>query len=144
MNMVRARGLILAVAALALLPASPSIAQSLAHRSFPTTAGAATVTSVRVTASNYNGKCSGDVSFTARIEASGPVTVEYRWVTDDGEQSTPSTLVFEQAGGKTVYMAIQGVVNAGKTSAKGWGALRIVAPNRVESNKAFYSAVCGD
>lgn len=144
MNLFRSVCTIMSVVALTLLPVPMSIARQQRPSTAPVSQDMAAVTNVRVTASNYNGKCSGDVSFTARIEVNGPVTVEYRWITDDGEEGMTSTLVFERAGGKNVYMAIQGVVNAGKKSAKGWGVLNIISPNRLASNKAFYSATCSE
>lgn len=103
------------------------------------------VTRVQVTASNYHGACSGDVTFTARIEAVGAGTVRYQWITDDGEGGMTGTLTFDGSNGaRRVYMSIQGVVNEGRKNRTGWGAIRVIEPNAVESNRASYNAVCGD
>jgi hypothetical protein len=102
------------------------------------------VTAVRATAvpDKYEGTCPGAgkrINFKGTITATGPLEVKYTWVRSDGAaDTTPHELKFTAAGTKQVsdYWEVA-------ESYRGWEALKITAPNQVQSPHAAFQLQCG-
>lgn len=97
------------------------------------------VTSVTASASppTYSGPCPYQFNFSAIITANGPGTVTYQWERSDGTSDLPQTISFGSAG--SVIVTTYWVLGA---PGPGWERVRILSPNSVLSNQAFFILNC--
>ncbi len=97
------------------------------------------VTSVTASASppSYSGSCPYQFNFSAIITANGSGTVNYQWERSDGTSDLPQSVSFSSAGSVvvTTYWVLGG-------SYSGWERVRILSPNSMLSNQAYFSLSC--
>lgn len=86
----------------------------------------------------YNGPCPVTIRFTGRITVRGRGTVRYTFARSDGATGPVRTLTFNGGSVQTV----QTTWTLSHPSFSGWQSLRILAPNPVESNRAFFRETC--
>jgi hypothetical protein len=86
---------------------------------------------------NWNGECSKELTFTAKIKANGPGVVKYHWERSDGTSLTVKTLTYSEAGSKTVT----DTWSPGVTTS-GWAAIYIDQPNHQLFTEASFTFTC--
>ena len=101
------------------------------------------VTAVRLQAgpANYTGTCPQEIVFLGRITSNGPGTVSYRFVRSDGAQGPVQQLRFNGPGTEPVRTTWT-LGASGKEYNQYWQVLKILEPNQMESNKAFFTLKC--
>jgi len=96
------------------------------------------VTSVIASASppSFSGPCPYQFNFSATITTNGPGTVTYQWERSDGTADPPQSISLVSAGSVvvTTYWVLGGT--------GGWERVRILSPNSVVSNEAFFVLNC--
>ncbi len=108
-----------------------------------------TATVYDVTAVTYNvvrdpvAGCPTNVTYTvnATIATNGPVTVNYMWVQSDGNNDKNNTLVFTDAGTKTVSREWK--LHLGSATNTRWMQIIITSPTYQEYGKATFDYTCG-
>lgn len=85
--------------------------------------------------------CSKKFVFVAEIKADGPMTVSYTWLHSDGTTVPAATLIFEEAGTKTVTTSWT-FRESGNLNENYWKQLKIIAPKELFSNKAEFNLYC--
>ena len=85
----------------------------------------------------YEGSCPKTVIFKGRITANGKGIVKYEFVRSDGAKARVQSLNFHAAGSKDVSTTWQ----LGR-SYSGWQAIRILSPQKMESNRARFQVRC--
>jgi hypothetical protein len=96
---------------------------------------------VSVNPTSFDGICPKRFNFTAKITASGPGIVRYRWLRSDGATAPVKNLVFKRAQTRTVTSIWQ-LGGPGKTYRGYWKKVEIVSPNPVVSNRALFDLTC--
>ena len=90
---------------------------------------------------SYSGLCPFTIKFTGEIAVRNitrpPLKVQYRFIRSDGALTPVETLIFYKPGSKKVTTTW----TIGK-SYSGWVAIKIIYPQNVESNKAYFKLVC--
>jgi hypothetical protein len=97
------------------------------------------VTSVTASASSpsYSGPCPYQFNFSATITTNGPGMVIYQWERSDGASSAPQTVYFGSAG--SIVVTTYWFLGA---PGPGWERVRILSPNSILSNEAFFILNC--
>jgi len=83
------------------------------------------------------GRCPITVSFSARITVDSGGTVKYQFVLNDGTVLPEETLVFQSPGSKVIHGSWE--FGASYTGSK---MLRIIEPQKIESNKMGINIAC--
>lgn len=97
---------------------------------------------MRADPSNFTGECPKRIEFSGRISViGGSGTVSYRLIRSDGARGPVETLTFDSPGSKTVSSSWR-LGGAGKTYNRYWRAIKILEPNPMESNKAYFTLKC--
>jgi hypothetical protein len=78
------------------------------------------------------------VHFTGRINATGPMDVNYQWIRSDNAAAQTQVLHFIRAGQLTINY--DWTVGGNST---GWVALRILPPQQLESKHVAFHGNCG-
>lgn len=101
------------------------------------------VTAVRLQAgpADYTGTCPQEIVFLGRITADGPGTVSYRFIRSDGAQGPVQQLRFSGPGTEPVRNTWR-LGAPGKEYIQYWQVLKVLEPNEMESNKAFFNLRC--
>ena len=89
----------------------------------------------------YSGSCPADIRFKGTITSEKPGKVQYTFIRSDGVLQPVETLDFSAPGAKEV----SAVWTAGGQKSQryeGWGAIKIVYPEVLESNKTAFRLVC--
>jgi len=92
---------------------------------------------VKVDPTKYSGKCPKRFEFTGYITVDKPGLVKYKWIRSDGARAPIKSIRFRKPGTRKVNSYWQ-------LSAEGehWKAIRILSPNKMVSNKAFFALKC--
>ena len=93
------------------------------------------------TVDGFSAPCSKKIVFVAEIKAAGPMTVSYTWLHSDGSTVPEATLIFEEAGTKTVTTSWT-FRESGNLNENYWKQLKIIAPMELFSNKAEFNLYC--
>ena len=96
---------------------------------------------VTVTPPSYEGECPKRFDFEAKITVDTPGTVKYQWTRSDGAIAPVRKLIFKQPGSEKVTSFWQ-LGSEGKRYIKYWKAIKILVPNRYDSEKAEFSLEC--
>ena len=101
------------------------------------------VTGVHVIAApvHHQGPCPATITFTGTIRVNHPGTVWYSWIRSDRARGPRLSLKFTEAGEQTVTTTWR-LGGAGLPRYHGWEAIRILGPNRMESNHAMFDIRC--
>jgi hypothetical protein len=86
---------------------------------------------------NKPNRCNEGFGVVGTITVNWPTTVQYRWERSDGASAPVETLVFQQAGSKTVTTGW----NIGRTYT-GWMRLQIISPSSFRSNQTAIVSQC--
>ncbi len=98
--------------------------------------------SMRADPSNFTGECPKRIEFSGRVSViGGSGTVSYRLIRSDGATGPVETLTFDGPGSKTISSTWR-LGGAGKTYNRYWRAIKILEPNPMESNKAYFTLKC--
>lgn len=89
----------------------------------------------------YDGPCPAVIKFTGKITTDGPATVQYTFARNDGASAPTSTLVFDGAGTKEVSTTWT-LGGAALPTYNGWEQIVIRAPNKTESDRAYFKLSC--
>ncbi|MDB4293066.1 hypothetical protein N9954_06615 [Maribacter sp.] len=89
----------------------------------------------------FSGPCSKIFDFEAEIKADGPMTVTYTWLRSDGVTAPEVTLVFEEAGVKTVSTSWT-LGESGNSYEGFWQQLKVISPEVMLSNKSEFDLHC--
>lgn len=90
---------------------------------------------------HHQGPCPATITFTGTIRVNHPGTVWYRWIRSDRARGPRLSIKFTHAGEQTVTTTWR-LGGPGLTQYRGWEAIRILAPNRMESNHAMFDILC--
>lgn len=102
------------------------------------------ITLVKLSAiDGFSGPCSKKFDFEGEIKADGPMTVAYTWLRSDGAIAPDSTLVFEEAGVKTVHTSWT-LGESGNSYEGYWQQLKVISPTEMLSNKSEFDLHCDD
>lgn len=93
------------------------------------------------TIEGFSRPCSKKFYFEAEIKADGPMTLTYTWLHSDGTTVPEATLIFEEAGTKTVTTSWT-FRESGNSDESNWKQLKIIAPRELLSNKAEFNLYC--
>ena len=93
-----------------------------------------------VNPASYSGSCPATFTFTGTIVVKGAGMLRYRWVRSDGAKGPIKGLVFKASGSRTVKSEWQ--LGATGQNTSGWQALRVISPERKESNRAEFTLKC--
>jgi hypothetical protein len=102
------------------------------------------VTEASLTAdvAGMSGPCPIRVVFRGYITANGPVTVKYTFTRSDGATGPAYAMEFKEAG----TQAVSTDWTLGDASAlphfEGWQAIKILSPNELNSDRAFFKGSC--
>jgi len=99
--------------------------------------------SVIVTPSSFHGLCPQRFMFAGKITGSGKGRVKCRWLRSDGNKSPVMFLDFTEAGAQIITTSWT-IGDTGKNYANFWGALQILSPTAITSNKAYFQLKCVD
>lgn len=101
------------------------------------------VTAIRLQAgpADFSGDCPQEIVFLGRITADGPGTVSYRFMRSDGAQGPIQQLTFKGAGTEPVRTTWR-LGASGKVYNRYWQVLKVLEPNEMESNKAYFNLKC--
>ena len=94
---------------------------------------------IEATPTSYRGPCPGLIRFAGKIQASAAGRVKYTYFRSDGGTGPEGFVDFEGPGVKTVEYTW----TLGGGHFEGWVAIRILFPNRYESNQAKFVLDCG-
>jgi hypothetical protein len=88
------------------------------------------------------GPCPIKVNFQGYIKTNGPGTVKYTFTRSDGATGPVHVLEFKEAGSQAV--STSWTLGNASTLPRfdGWQAIKILSPNYVESNQAWFKATC--
>jgi hypothetical protein len=88
---------------------------------------------------HYAGKCPKRFEFVGKITVNRPGVVKYRWIRSDGATTPVKTIRFLKRGIRT-----RTVTNYWQLSNPGkkWQAIRVLAPNVIQSNRAVFTLKC--
>ena len=86
---------------------------------------------------HFAGKCPKRFDFVGKITVNRPGVVKYRWIRSDGAIAPVKTIRFLRRGTRTVtsYWQLS-------TQGKHWQAIRVLAPNKLQSNRAVFTLKC--
>jgi hypothetical protein len=101
------------------------------------------VTGVHVVAApvHQQGQCPATITFTATIMVNHAGTVWYSWIRSDKARGPRLSLKFTHPGEQTVTTTWR-LGGPGLREYHGWEAIRIIGPNRMESNHAMFDLRC--
>jgi hypothetical protein len=87
---------------------------------------------------SYSGKCPKRFEFVGKITVNKPCVVKYKWIRSDNAVAPVKTLRFKRRGTRKVtsYWQLS-------TPGTHWKAIVILAPNKMQSNKAVFKLKCG-
>jgi len=88
----------------------------------------------------FSGTCPATFAFTGTIAAQGAGIVQYRWVRSDGAKGPVKSLLFKGSGIRTVKS--EWTLGTTGQHIKGWQVLRVISPERKESNRAEFKLTC--
>lgn len=98
--------------------------------------------SMRAKPSNFTGDCPKRIEFSGRISViGGSGTVSYRLIRSDGAKGPVETLTFDRPGSQSISSTWR-LGGPGKTYNRYWRAIKILEPNSMESNKAYFTLKC--
>jgi len=103
----------------------------------PPSSFAVTSVTASVSPPSYSGPCPYQFNFSAVIQTNGPGTLTYQWERDDGTHDLPQTVSVGYSG--TTVVTTYWVLGA---PGPGWERVRILSPNSVLSNQAFFVLNC--
>jgi len=86
----------------------------------------------------YDGQCPVTLNFNGEISASGKGQVQYTFIRSDGATAPTYTLEFNGADTK----AVDTTWTLSLPAFNGWVAIRILSPNELESEHAFFKGTC--
>jgi len=86
---------------------------------------------------SYVGPCPATITFKGRVIVNEPCRLKYRFLRSDGAGTPINELIFNNAGWKDVSMSW----TIG-TDYSGWVSLKIVYPQELESEKAYFKITC--
>ena len=97
------------------------------------------VTNVTAFASppSYTGPCPYQFNFSGTITTNGAGSVTYQWERSDGTSDAPQTVSFASAG--SIVVTTYWFLGGGGTD---WERIRILSPNSMVSNEAFFTLNC--
>ena len=95
----------------------------------------------RADPTEYKGKCPVKISFTGRISVlGGNGRVSYRVVRSDGASAPIETIHFSSSGTKDIE--VDWTIGGPSTRYEGWQSVKILEPQEMESNKAYFKIQC--
>lgn len=90
---------------------------------------------------SYVGDCPHKFTFEGKIKVTGPTTVKYTWVGNDNTFNKVDTLIFTQAGEKSIPSRTWSFGAAGQ-DLTGYKQIKILSPNEMLSEKANFKLSC--
>jgi tetratricopeptide (TPR) repeat protein len=114
------------------VPPAPAVRNEKDQRAFQVTA-----VSLRADPENHSGPARVAIRFRGKITADGPGIVMYTFARSDGARGPVLALTFEKAGAKEVSVEWHRFAPC-----EGWQVLKVLAPNRIDSEKARFKAEC--
>jgi hypothetical protein len=112
---------------------------------YPTAiAGLEVLADLSVSPTNYKGPCPATFTFKGKITVNRATTVQYRFIRSDNTRHALGVLTFDGPGTQEVTDTWVFDDPAQLPAFKGWEAIQLNLPMKIQSNIAFFSGTCSD